>query len=424
MFNLFLLHHIMFIILTSIFAFIDPNMSNLSKLQFDALNISGENYLKWILDAKLYLSSKGLGDAIKENNETSEQDKAKAMIFLRHHIHDSLKSEYLTVEDPCVLWTNLKERYDHQKDVTLPTAKYEWLNLRLEDFKSVKEYNSVLYNITSRLKLCGEDVTDNDMLEKTYQTFPPANILLMQGYRNHGFTKYSHLLTKMLVAEKNNELLLKSHELRPTGSAPRPETNNTNSNVPQNVNPAVFNTHAPTTGHGVGRGHKRGGHRNGYGNLRGGRGRGGYGRGRGNFGRGRGRGRGVRYNQSNGYNNNQGNDYNNNQGNGYNNNQGNGYNNYRGNGYNNYRGNNNYDHGQNSQGPRNDRNNDERDICRRCGKAGHFAKVCRASQYEVDQYQASLRKGKSRVETNVVKTDDEFNDEIDVFNEFLMNNDA
>ena len=108
------------------------------------------------------------------------------------------------------MWTNLKEMYDHQKDMTLPAATFEWLNLRLQDFKCVNEYNSALYNITSRLLLCGQKVSENDMLEKTYQTMPPTNMILMQTYRNRGFTKYSQLLIALLVAEKNNELLLKT----------------------------------------------------------------------------------------------------------------------------------------------------------------------------------------------------------------------
>ena len=64
-------------------------MSNLAKLEFAALDISEENYLSWILDAEIHLDVMGLGDAIKEGNKAYEQDKAKAMIFLRRHLHDS-----------------------------------------------------------------------------------------------------------------------------------------------------------------------------------------------------------------------------------------------------------------------------------------------------------------------------------------------
>ena len=98
-------------------------MSNLTKLEFVALDISGKNYLSWILDAELHLDAMNLGATIKQGNQASLQDRAKALIFLRHHLHEGLKNEYLTVKDPFTLWSNLKERYDHQKTVILPKAQ-------------------------------------------------------------------------------------------------------------------------------------------------------------------------------------------------------------------------------------------------------------------------------------------------------------
>ncbi|KAL6572556.1 hypothetical protein OROMI_013514 [Orobanche minor] len=104
-------------------------MSNLVKLEFEALDISGNNYLSWILDAEIHLDAKSLGDTINKSNEASLQEKAKAMIFLRHHLHEGLKVEYLTIKDPADLWQSLKERYDHQKTVILPKARYDWTKL-------------------------------------------------------------------------------------------------------------------------------------------------------------------------------------------------------------------------------------------------------------------------------------------------------
>ena len=138
-------------------------MTNLTKIDFAALDISGKNYLSWILDAEIHLDVDGLGNTIKEGNAESAQNKAKAMILLSRHLHEGLKSEYLTVKDPLILWNNLKEMYDHQKTVILPKARYDWLHLRLQDFKSVSEYNSAMFRITSQLKLCGQEITDEDM---------------------------------------------------------------------------------------------------------------------------------------------------------------------------------------------------------------------------------------------------------------------
>ncbi|XP_031094288.1 uncharacterized protein LOC116010051 [Ipomoea triloba] len=205
-------------------------MSNLTNLEFVGLDISGKNYLSWVLDVEMHLNAKGLGETIKENNDASIQDRAKAMIFIRHHLDQGLKDEYLTVKEPSELWKNLKERYDHQRTVILPKARYDWLHLRLQDFKTVSEYNSAMFKISSQLLLCGEKITDDDMLEKTFSTFHASNMVLQQQYREKGFTKYSQLISCLLVAEQNNELLLKNHEARPTGSIPFPEVNSVSNN--------------------------------------------------------------------------------------------------------------------------------------------------------------------------------------------------
>ena len=44
-------------------------MSNLTKLEFVKLDISSKNYLSWILDVEIHLTSMNLGETIKEENE-------------------------------------------------------------------------------------------------------------------------------------------------------------------------------------------------------------------------------------------------------------------------------------------------------------------------------------------------------------------
>ncbi|GJW55756.1 hypothetical protein Tco_0099841 [Tanacetum coccineum] len=51
--------------------------NNIAKLAFLALDITGKNYLSWVLDAEIHLDANGIGNTIKEGNETSVQDKAK-----------------------------------------------------------------------------------------------------------------------------------------------------------------------------------------------------------------------------------------------------------------------------------------------------------------------------------------------------------
>ena len=46
-------------------------MSKISSLNFVALDISGKNYLSWILDAEINLEAANLGETIKEGNQRS-----------------------------------------------------------------------------------------------------------------------------------------------------------------------------------------------------------------------------------------------------------------------------------------------------------------------------------------------------------------
>ena len=70
-------------------------MFNLTKLELLTLDISGKNYLSWILDVELHLDEMNLEATIKQGNQASLQDRAKALIFLRHHLHEGLKMSIL-----------------------------------------------------------------------------------------------------------------------------------------------------------------------------------------------------------------------------------------------------------------------------------------------------------------------------------------
>ncbi|XP_070029664.1 uncharacterized protein [Nicotiana sylvestris] len=91
--------------------------------------------MTWVLDAKIHLDAMGLGDTTKDKTKASTQDCAKALIFLRHHLDEG---------------------------------------------------------ITSKLKLCGDTITDYDMLEKTFTTFHASNMVLQQQYREKVDEVYSH----------------------------------------------------------------------------------------------------------------------------------------------------------------------------------------------------------------------------------------
>ncbi|XP_013607764.1 PREDICTED: uncharacterized protein LOC106314444 [Brassica oleracea var. oleracea] len=199
------------------------------------------------------------------------------------------------MENSLELWDALQHRYDHQKMVLLPKASNDKKNLRFLDYKSVDEYNSVLFKTVSMLRLCGEIVTEEELLEKTFSTFHSSNIILQQQYRMKGFATYTDLISCLLLAEANNELLMKNSEARPVGTAPLPEANEVEKKGPNECNYVQNNKRSHGNGHGGYKGHghdnysnsrdnysagRRGNHNNRGPCSNPGRGRGSYGRGR------------------------------------------------------------------------------------------------------------------------------------------------
>ncbi|XP_070677953.1 uncharacterized protein [Malus domestica] len=166
-------------------------MSNLNKLDFTALEVLRQNYLKWVQDVKLHLTEKNLCPTIEDemNNSVGEADKATAMIFIRRHIHAALQTEYLAENDPQTLWVALVE----------------------------------FCRIRSFLKFCNETLIEEDLLKKTHSTFSATNIVLQEQYRAQKFTKFSDLISVLLFAEKQNQLLMKNHQAHPMGETVVPE---------------------------------------------------------------------------------------------------------------------------------------------------------------------------------------------------------
>ena len=106
------------------------SIANLVKLEFTAMVITGNNYMTWTIDLEMHFESMGLSHTIQEDNTATVQEKARAMIFLRKHLDESLKYEYICVKDPKDLWNDLIERFEHQREITLPNSRDEWSNLR------------------------------------------------------------------------------------------------------------------------------------------------------------------------------------------------------------------------------------------------------------------------------------------------------
>jgi hypothetical protein len=128
-------------------------MSDIAKREFEVLAVDSNNYLTWATDVEIKLDGMSLDHTIVHpeagKDERTKPDKARALHFLRHHLHSDLKSEYMTERDPLVLWQSLKDRFGQQLTIVLPRAQQAWITLRFEDYKSVAVYNSALHGLSS-----------------------------------------------------------------------------------------------------------------------------------------------------------------------------------------------------------------------------------------------------------------------------------
>jgi hypothetical protein len=200
--------------------------SRMQSLLFNPLSADGTNFLEWINDAKTVLNAEGIArtlitpvastsDAPNPTANLPDVCKWQALLLLRRHLDPDLRLQYLEIDDPADLWAQLHARFHHQQTLFLPQARTDWINLRVLDFPDFVSFNSELHRIVAQLRLCGQEVTDAELIEKTLSTFPPATAILSQQYRNMKFKKHTTLMSHLLLAEKHHQLLLRNADSKP-----------------------------------------------------------------------------------------------------------------------------------------------------------------------------------------------------------------
>ena len=179
---------------------------------FDPLELDGSNYFGSNINMRAFLRAKELDAtiALAHEGEIPTSHKWHTLLILRRHLDSSLQQQYIQVKDPTELWVALEARFKHKETIFLPQARSDWINLRVTDFPNFFAFNSELHRLIVQLRLCGDTINDTDMIDKTLSTFPPACPILAQQYRNMKFTKTSELMSYLLSAEKQQQLLIKN----------------------------------------------------------------------------------------------------------------------------------------------------------------------------------------------------------------------
>jgi hypothetical protein len=123
------------------------------------------------MDVKISLTLRGVYEAILPPQERIvpllDPLKYNALYIIRNRLHIDLKSEYVMEEEPNVLCAALQTRYEQQKVMILSEANHDWTMLRLQDFKSIEEYNHIVHKICAMLHFCDKEPSEADKIEKT-----------------------------------------------------------------------------------------------------------------------------------------------------------------------------------------------------------------------------------------------------------------
>jgi hypothetical protein len=200
-------------------------MTDLEKLKYPALDIGGSNYIVWSLESYNHLCAEGLSETVDESfvlptgptakDVATRKDAARAVCMILRHLPQDLKFNYLEERNPALIWKSLRLRFDtDRKQAMLPLLNDEWNKLCFYNFKTVTEYTTKLYSITSELSWCGKKMTELDKIEKTLTTFSPAERILAVQYRRMNHSTFNKLVAALLLDEKHGLLLQRNHDER------------------------------------------------------------------------------------------------------------------------------------------------------------------------------------------------------------------
>jgi hypothetical protein len=117
----------------------------------------------------------------------------------------------------------LQGRYEQQKTILLPEANHECSQIRLQDFKSIEDYNHVIHKVCTKLQFCEKEPSEEDKIEKTLQTILHSDRVLQHQYQARNYQRYTDLIHDLLQAKKHDELTIKNHHQRRVGAAPLTE---------------------------------------------------------------------------------------------------------------------------------------------------------------------------------------------------------
>lgn len=153
---------------------------------------AGENYDIWSIKMRTLLLSQGLWDIVENGYQeysagetlTAEQKKslaedrmsdAKALFLIQQGVAESLFPRIIGAKKSKEAWDKLKEEFQGSQKVLavkLQTLRRQFQNLLMKESEKVKDYFSRVIEIVNQMRLYGEDINDQKVVEKILISLP------------------------------------------------------------------------------------------------------------------------------------------------------------------------------------------------------------------------------------------------------------
>ncbi|XP_040364930.1 uncharacterized protein LOC121050106 [Rosa chinensis] len=173
----------------------------------------------WAQDVELHLIARDLLHTIQElchkgtaPDPQTEIDNSRTLALMMRHMDRDLRFEFMNEDSVIKLWQALRERYGNVRDSILSNLEAELNDLRFSDFDTIIQFYSEALRITGMMRLCGKTITEEQLIEKTLNTFPVYAMRSCDLFWTHinarRITSFQQLIKAMEIAErKDNELV-------------------------------------------------------------------------------------------------------------------------------------------------------------------------------------------------------------------------
>ncbi|XP_031282913.1 uncharacterized protein LOC116141558 [Pistacia vera] len=186
---------------------------------------NGDQYHVWAVKMKTYLKGHGLWQYVEEEkqvphlgpNPTLNQVRAheeeaakapKALSCIHSAMTDQVFPRIMACETPKQAWDTLKEEFggsNQTRNMQVLNLRREFEVLKMQETESVKEYVDRLMAVVNKIKLLGEELTDQRVVEKVLVSLPErfeAKILSLEDSKDLSRISLAELVHSLQAQEQ------------------------------------------------------------------------------------------------------------------------------------------------------------------------------------------------------------------------------